>query len=67
MSLVLHREENETWLEAAQRNAKQYGVEVEVTACYYEFLLIGGVSESQAAFDACYEWDVLTFEKDEPE
>lgn len=63
MSLVLRREEGESWYQAAIRQATKYGMEFEVDADYQSFIHLG-YSDQEAAFDACYEWDVLDFVED---
>ena len=62
--LVLTRNENESWLECALRYAKPYGMEHEVKEYYDEFIA-NGSTEENAAFDACLEWDLLDYKKDD--
>lgn len=59
--LVLTRKDNESWLQAALRYAEPWGLEGEVEDCYHNFLK-EGYNEEVAAFEACYEWDILDFE-----
>ena len=62
--LVLERKNNETWLQAALRMAKPYGLEYEVEDDYHIFIQ-DGETESEAAYMACEQWDVLEFEPNE--
>lgn len=66
MALVLRRDLTcgESWLEAAIRAAKPYGLTQEIID-YYEKFIAEGDDESEAAFRACWEWDVLEFRPDE--
>lgn len=66
MALVLRRTDRETWLGAAKRYAARYGLESEVEVAY-EKEIAEGCDEQDAAWNACYEWDVLDFEADENE
>lgn len=59
--LVLKRVEKETWLQAAQRLAAEHGLVEEVTRKYYDFRR-SGKDEEDAAWEACYQWDVLKYE-----
>jgi hypothetical protein len=57
VGLKITREEGESWLDCAMRYAKVFGLEEEVRRDYDE--AIGrGLPEDEAAFEACYEWDV---------
>lgn len=56
--LRLVKNDSETWLGAALRYAKPWGLEEEIREAY-EASLQCGCDEGQAAFDACYEWDIL--------
>lgn len=51
MSLRIRRAEGETWREAAARYGKAHDLELD-----------NGIDEGEAAWNACYEWDVLDFE-----
>jgi len=62
--LVLSRNENETWLQAALRMAKPYGMESEVEVDYHHFVSCG-MEESEAAWSACEEWDILEYQPNE--
>lgn len=56
-SLKITRNEGESWLQCALRYAKKYGVELEVQDAYNEHIASGS-DEAEAAFDACYDWDI---------
>lgn len=58
VGLRLERMENETWKEAALRVAKAHGLEGEVDESYKKHIEEGD-SEEQAAWAACYDWDLL--------
>lgn len=58
VGLALRREENETWKDAAMRVAKKYGLEEEVGEAFDKYTAQGD-SEEQAAWAACYDWDLL--------
>ena len=47
-----------TWFDTALRYAAPYGLEKEVTA-YYEMFIKEGMQPNEAAYEACYEWDLL--------
>lgn len=57
MSFRLKREENESWRDCAIRQASKYGMADEVAQSFDSLLEFE--DEENAAFDACYEWDVL--------
>lgn len=57
MGLGLKRLENETWYECAMRYAWEWGMEVEVDE-WYTMYKEEGLSDEDAAFSACYEWDI---------
>lgn len=63
MGMRLGKEDNETWLEAALRVARPYGLETEVKDSY-NYAVSRGEPEDKAAWDACYEWDVLEYVDD---
>ena len=67
LMLVLARKETETWLQAAMRMARPYGLSEEVHDEYFNCLLKKGYTESHAAYCACEYWDVLEYEPNEPE
>lgn len=56
--MKLHRNENETWLEAALRLAKPWKLEEDVKIAY-EKNIENGNPEDYAALFACEEWDIL--------
>lgn len=60
MALGLTRQPGESWLEAAVRQASKWGLEAEVREDYEAFVA-AGEDEAQAAWGACYEWDVLDY------
>jgi hypothetical protein len=57
VSLGIRRQEGETWKDAARRIARVQGLEHEVMDIY-EHEIARGSSEEEAAWTACYEWDV---------
>ena len=64
IGLKITRNEGETWFECAMRYAKVYGLEEEVRRDYDE-AIERGLPEDEAAFEACYEWDVCeAFERE---
>lgn len=66
--LVLRRNPDESWRQAALRAASRYGLEEEVSEDYAARLK-SGESEEDAAWGACYEWDLLEYDpeqKNEP-
>lgn len=63
MPLVLRKFENETWLEAALRRADEYELGGEVLQAY-DAGRKNGESEADAAWGACYEWDVLEYREE---
>jgi len=48
----------ESWREAALRVAKPWGLEAEV-ADQYDLEVSRGVEDARAAWNACFDWDVL--------
>jgi hypothetical protein len=52
------KNKGETWIEAALRYAKPYGLQWEVTTVY-ERCLKAGAAEEDAAYAALSEWDLL--------
>lgn len=63
--LVLNKRVDETWLECALRYAAPYGLERDVENSFYDALSRGKeVTEGEAAWCACHEWDILDFEPD---
>lgn len=56
--MILPRKPNQSWREAAIAQGTKYGLGAEVTAMFDD-LTFNGLSEEQAAFDACQSWDVL--------
>lgn len=65
MSLVIRKKDGETWRQAAERYATKYGLEGEVLDIF-DSEVARGVDDGQAAWNACYEWDVLDVEDKEP-
>lgn len=61
MSLILKKTEEETWRQCALRYASEYGLDFEVEASMDKFLS-QDASEQEAAYNACYEWDLLDYE-----
>jgi len=60
MSLVLSKREDQTWRDAAIEQARRYGMERDVTE-YFDRFIAAGDDEAEAAWSACYEWDVLDY------
>lgn len=58
----LARRPGETWLQAAIRLARPYGLEIKVRDHYQAARLLG-VSEEEAAFGAVMEWDVADLQE----
>ena len=58
VGLRLERQENETWKDAAMRVARAHGLEGEVGEAYARYIEQGD-AEEQAAWAACYDWDLL--------
>jgi len=58
IALGLRKRDDETWLDAALRMAKPWGLEHEIRT-WYGYAIENGRPEDEAAWDACYEWDVL--------
>jgi hypothetical protein len=56
--------EDESWFDCAMRYARKHGLEDEVKEDF-EIAIRSGVPPEEAAFDACYEWDVCdVYEKE---
>lgn len=64
MSLVLKRKPGHTWLEAAREAGIPWGLEAEIEAEYHQ-LIANGATESEAAWCAAYDSDVLDFRDDD--
>jgi len=62
-SLVMIKNQGETWREAVMRYATKYGLDDECLAVY-ESQVDGGVPEQEAAFNALAEWDCLEVGED---
>lgn len=60
MPLILRRETNEAWLQAALRRAKPWGLERSV-AMAYGWWRKRGKDEMDAAILACEDWDILDY------
>jgi hypothetical protein len=60
MTLRLTRKANQSWRDAAIEQARRFGMEDDVTE-YFDRFIAARDSESEAAFSACYEWDVLDY------
>lgn len=58
VALVIRRRDGETWRQAALRLARKYGMEEEVAASFDEYRREGSSAED-AAWCACYDWDVI--------
>lgn len=59
MALILRKGKSETWKEAMLRYARPYHLEEDVLETFTR-LTKNGLSEAQAAWDALYEWDLVT-------
>lgn len=66
MSLVVRRNEGETWRECVQRVAGKYGLEGECLDIFDADVAVG-TDEGTAAWGALYEWDCLDYEPNSPE
>lgn len=64
MSLRVLRQDDESWRDCVIRYAEPWGLEDECLEIYDEELA-KGATEAQAAWAACYEWDVLDFVDDD--
>jgi len=62
MTLILHREKGETWREAALRQAEKFGLQDDVAHSFDAEKAVTEDEQAEAAFHACYEWDVLDLE-----
>lgn len=58
IQIIMQRNKGETWRDAAKRIAQAYGLEQEVLK-EYDAAIEVGVTPAEAAYMACYEWDVL--------
>ncbi len=63
MSLYISKHPNETWREAVIRHARPYGLDTECLEIFDE-QVASGRPEDEAAFAACYEWDVCLLHPD---
>ncbi len=63
MPLVLHKKEGETWKQAALRQASSFKLQDEVTTAYNNYTK-NGMPKEEAAWCACYDWDLLDYEVD---
>lgn len=64
IGLRIKRTDDETWLECALRYGSKFGVEVEVREAYDHYITEGD-TEEEAAFSACYDWDICEVVEDE--
>lgn len=64
MSLRLSRNPDQSWRDAAIEQARRFGMEIDV-AEYFDICIAAGDTDSEAAWNACYEWDVLDFIPDD--
>lgn len=58
--LVISRNEGESWRDCAARYGERYGLKEEVLV-EYDNAISAGAEESQAAWEACCEWDILDY------
>lgn len=58
--LVITRKDGETWRQCAERYAAEWGLQEEVLS-EYDACVSAGCEESDAAWRACCEWDVLDY------
>jgi hypothetical protein len=63
LRLRLSRKPDQTWRDAAIEQARRHGMERDVTEDFDRFKAAGD-SDEEAAWSACYEWDVLDFVDD---
>jgi len=63
IKIGLTRQENETWLEAALRYAKPWGLENEIKMTYEQQIELGA-TEADAALEAVCSWDVAEIHHD---
>lgn len=64
MGLNLVRQADESWRDAVKRYAQKFGLEDEALRSYDDYVR-NGVTEPEAAWDACYDWDVLDLEPED--
>lgn len=64
MSLRLSRKPDQSWRDAAIEQARRFGMESDV-AEYFDRFKAAGDTDSEAAWSACHEWDVLDFIPDD--
>lgn len=57
VALGITKNEGESWRDCAMRYAKKWGLEHEI-AHAFDACLASGDSDEEAAWAACYEWDV---------
>lgn len=57
VGLKIERLNGETWRDAAARYGRMHGLEAEVLAAF-DYDVSVGTQEPDAAYSACYEWDV---------
>ena len=62
MPLILYREKGESWRDAALRQAGKFGLQEDVAHSFDAEKAVTESEQAEAAFYACYEWDVLDFE-----
>ena len=58
--LILTKEHNESWLDAALRRAKPHGLENDVIESYHKHMG-KKFSPMSSAYYACEDWDLLDF------
>lgn len=66
MSLILIRQNGESWHDAGLRIAQKFGLDEEYERDYAKIISEGG-SEEDAAFGACAEWDILDYREENEE
>ncbi len=64
MSLVVRKQENETWRECVQRVAGKQGLASECLEAFDHYIAHGDDDEPLAAWCALCDWDCLDFEPD---
>ena len=65
MSLRLTRKPDQSWRDAAIEQARRFGMESDVAEDFDRYKATGDTDEN-AAWCACYDWDVLDFIPDAP-
>lgn len=62
MPFSISRPSSKTWREVVEAQGSKYGVKEEVLD-WFDSEVKRGIDESQAAWEALYEWDALDYEE----